>query len=78
MDTIYFDFVKAFDSVSHKRLLCKLKFYSINGNDLGWIKTFLSNCHQIVDVDEMNSDPATVLSGIPKIVSWDLYFSSYI
>ena len=64
MDTIYFDFARAFDSVPHKRLLGKIKSYGVNGKVLEWIKTFLSNCHQIVNVKEMKSDPATVLSGI--------------
>ena len=64
-DTIYFDFAKAFDSVLHKRLLGKLKLYGINGKVLEWIKAFLRNRRQIVNVNGMKSDPATVLSGIP-------------
>ena len=67
VDTIYFDFVKAFDSVLHERLLGKLKSYSINGKVLGWIKAFLSNRRQIVYVNGMKSDPATVLSEIPQV-----------
>ena len=45
VDTIYFDFVKAFDNVPHERLLDKLKSYGINGKALEQIKTFLSNRH---------------------------------
>ena len=41
VDTIYFDFAKAFDSVTHKRLLYKLNTYSITGNTFEWIKSFL-------------------------------------
>ena len=78
VDTIYFDIAKAFNSVPHKRLLGKLKFYGINGKGLGWIKAFLSNRHQIVDVDEMKSDPATVFSGISKIVLGPILFVIYI
>ena len=66
VDTIYFDFAKTFDSVPHERLLGKLKSYGINGNFLEWIKAFLSNRRQIVNVNGMKSDPATVLSGIPQ------------
>ena len=31
-----------------------------------WIKAFLSNRRQIVNVNEMKSDPATAFSGIPR------------
>ena len=66
MDTIYFDFAKAFHSVSHKRLLGKLKLYGINGKVLEWIKAFSSNHRQTVNVNGMKSDPTTVLIEIPQ------------
>ena len=53
MDTIYFDFAKAFDSVPHKRLLGELKSDGINGKVLEWVKAFLSNRRQIVNVNGM-------------------------
>ena len=42
IDAILLDFSKAFDSVSHQRLLLKLDYYRIRGNMLLWIKAFLS------------------------------------
>ncbi len=39
MDVIYLDFKKAFDSVSHWRLLKKLKTYDIEGKILTWISS---------------------------------------
>ena len=80
VNTIYFGFAKALDSVPHERLLAKLKSHGINSKVLQSIKDILSNRCQIVNVNRMKSDPATLLSRkeIPKVVSWDLYFSSYI
>ena len=66
VDAIYFDFAKAFDTVPHKRLLRKLSAYGINGNILEWIKAFLSDRRQIVKVNGVKSDEASVLSGIPQ------------
>ena len=80
--TTYFDFAKAFDSVPHKGLLRKLKSYGINGKILEWIKAFLSNHREIVDVNGMKSDPATVLglilfvvyiSNLPEVVKCGTY-----
>ena len=48
---IYTDFSKAFDSVPHERLLSKLEKYGIQGNILGWIKSFLSGRCQRVGVE---------------------------
>ena len=36
-DVIYTDFSKAFDSVTHQRLLCKLKHFGIRGDVLNWV-----------------------------------------
>ena len=38
-DTIYLDFSKAFDSVSHSHLLYKLHHYGIRGKLLLWLKS---------------------------------------
>ena len=37
------DFSKTFDKVAHNRLIHKLDFYGIRGNQLGWLISFLSN-----------------------------------
>ena len=66
MDTIYFNFAKAFDGVPRDRLLGKPKSHGISGKVLEWIKAFLSNRRQIVNVNAMKSDPANVLSGMPQ------------
>ena len=47
-DIIYFDFKKAFDSVSHNKLLTKLRAYGISGDLFDWIEAFLSNRKQAV------------------------------
>jgi len=41
-DVMYMEFSKAFDTVSHQRLIRKLAAYGINGKLLRWID-FLSN-----------------------------------
>ena len=42
IDIVYFDFKKAFDKVSHIKLLIKLKDIGIAGNILKWIECFLT------------------------------------
>jgi len=50
-DVIYFDFKKAFDSVSHSKLLIKLPVYGLSGNLLAWLAEFLHNRSQIVKLN---------------------------
>ena len=40
---IYIDFAKAFDSVSHSKLMCKLYSYGIRGQLLLWLQRFFLN-----------------------------------
>ena len=40
IDSIYFDFAKAFDTVPHRRLCKKLSAYGIDGPIMSWIKSF--------------------------------------
>jgi len=65
-DVIYFDFKKAFDSVSHLKLLNKLQAYGIVGNLLAWISDFLSNRSQQVKINDILSHPIEVTSGVPQ------------
>ena len=40
LDAVFMDFMKAFDTVPHQRLLCKLRGYGIDGELLTWIESF--------------------------------------
>ena len=79
VDTIYFDFKKAFDMVPHKRLLAKLQSYGISGRILTWIQEFLVGRNQYVIVNGEKSSPGSVTSGIPQgTVLGPLLFVVYI
>ena len=49
-DTIYLDFSKAFDSVPHFRLLLKLQAYGMGDSLVNWVKNFLSDRKQRVNL----------------------------
>ena len=66
IDVAYFDFRKAFDSVSHAKLLHKLKAYGVTGNILNWVEAFLCNRTQKVVVNSSNSEIIRVPSGVPQ------------
>ena len=66
VDAIFLDFAKAFDKVSHSKLIHKLKYYGIVGPVLDWIKAFLSNRTQQVVIDGFASEPVPVTSGVPQ------------
>ena len=66
-DIIYFDFAKAFDSVSHDLILQKLKnLYGIDGLILRFIKSYLPGRQQQVVVGGALSDKLPVRSGVPQ------------
>ena len=64
-DLVYFDFAKAFDSVPHNRLICKLHNYGISGNLLLWIRNFLSHRRQQIRVNFTLSNWKNVTTGVP-------------
>jgi len=57
-------FAKAFDSVSHQKLLYKLLNYGISGNLLEWIKNFLSERLQCTKVGNTLSPYIYLTSGV--------------
>ena len=51
INVIYTDFEKAFDKVPHKRLIFKLKQYSIHPLYINWIKQYLNDRKQRVKIN---------------------------
>ena len=66
LDIIYLDFAKAFDKVPHKRLIKKLEAHGISGNVSRWIKNWLTDRRQRVNINGKTSKWADVLSGVPQ------------
>lgn len=65
VDVAYCDFRKAFDTVTHKRLLGKLKNYNITGGELYWIEKILQKWKQAVVVEGERLGWHVVSSGVP-------------
>ena len=65
-DLILLDFSKAFDKVNHLKLLYKLSCFSVKGNTLDWIQSFLIGRTQTVVLDGESSEEVKVTSGVPQ------------
>ena len=63
---IFIDLSKAFDTISHEKLLYKLDKYSIRGNAHSLIGSYLSNRKQYVSVLGESSDELPVVFGVPQ------------
>ena len=74
-DVIYLDFSKAFDSVSHHKLLHILNHYKLNKETLDWIADYLAQQCQTTVVDGHFSEYCMVGSGVPQ--GLDPYCFSY-
>jgi len=66
IDVVHTVYEKAFDSVSHKRLLSKLHSYNINEDIVKWIKAHLENRTQRVKINNSYCNWANVISSNPQ------------
>jgi len=60
----YIDFSRAFDSVSHNKLLAKLHTYGIRGEVLLWLEHYFDKRTHQTRVGDCLSDEATLVSGV--------------
>ena len=66
VDLVLLDFAKAFDKVSHEKLLLKMEAYGIDSILVRWVKGFLSNRRQRVVIGDNSSEWVEVTSSVPQ------------
>lgn len=63
---VFIDLSKAFDTVNHKILLEKLKYYGITGQYLKWFDSYLQGRKQYIVHDQIKTDMKTIHCGVPQ------------
>ena len=66
LDVIYLDLEKAFDTVSHSKLIVKLRRLGLGAPLVNWLQDFLFGRRQCVKVENSFSHYRPVISGIPQ------------
>ena len=63
---IFIDLSKAFDTINHRILLQKLKWYGIKDEPLAWFESYLNGRQQYVEFDGVKSEMLPNLTGVPQ------------
>ena len=63
---IFCDLKKAFDTCNHEILLSKLKKYAIDGCELEWFRSYLTNRKQFVTIFNYSSPLLDISLGVPQ------------
>lgn len=63
---LFMDLSKAFDLVDHALLINKLEKYGFRGRLGSWLRSYLSDRKQIVEIDGKRSNPLEVTCGVPQ------------
>lgn len=66
IDLIFLDFAKAFDKVSHPKLLLKVNEIFRNSNITQWFISYLHSRTQYVEINKIKSKSRPVISGVPQ------------
>ena len=72
--SVFIDLKKAFDTVSHFLILCKLESIGITGDTLNWFCSYLSNHKQFTVLENDKSKCTSVDVGIPQGLLWGVLF----
>lgn len=63
---MFIDIKKAFDSLDHASLLAKLENYNLSTRDVLWMKSYLTERKQYVQLSNTTSDLIDINSGVPQ------------
>ena len=63
---VFVDLSKAFDTISHSKLLTKLPSYGIDGKELAWFEDYLFNRSAQVSYNDVLSEAQQLKSGVPQ------------
>ncbi|MBY0580860.1 MAG: reverse transcriptase family protein [Rickettsiales bacterium] len=63
---VFIDLSKAFDTVDHNILLCKLKNYGVKNNNYKWFCSYLKNRKQCVSYDKTCTKLESISCGVPQ------------
>ena len=66
VDVIYLDFQKAFEKVSHTKLIVKMKWYGVSSEIVRWVGNWLTGRRQRVLIEGVVSGWEMVRSGVPQ------------
>lgn len=76
---VMLDLQKAFDTVNHDVLLCKLRALGFNSTSLSWVMSYLEGREQVVDINGTLSRPLPLKCGVPQgSILGPLFFLIYI
>ena len=57
---------KAFDTIDHEILICKMEHYGITNLELQWFRSYLSNRKQYVEFNNTQSSTEIITTGVPQ------------
>ena len=77
--SIFIDLSKAFDTIDHKILLFKLRYYGITGKSFSLIENYLTNRQQYTFFDDTRSSFSSIKTGVPQgSILGPLFFIIYV
>ena len=68
VDSLVLDFSKAYDKVSHARLMNKLNFYGIRSKSHAWVGVFLNNRQEYVVLDGVSVTSVKAFLVFPNVL----------